>query len=245
MRLASLFRRRTPPAFDAPLAPERPFAAVGDLHGRRDLLDRLIPRLGPRPWVFVGDYIDRGEDSAGVLRTLAEMQASDPGGIVCLAGNHEEMFLRMLDEPARHGPSWLRFGGLQTLASFGLAAPADRGADAWEDTAQALREALGRDLRDWLTGLPTLWQNGNVAVVHAGADPALPMTDQPGSVLTWGHPEFDDRDRQDGVWVVHGHTIVDAPQARRGRIPIDTGAFATNRLTAVRIAAGHADFVTT
>ena len=83
-----------------------------------------------------------------------------------------------------------------------------------------------------------------MTVLHAAADPLCPLDQQSDSVLLWGHPEFFKIPREDGQWIVHGHTIVDAPTADKGRISVDTGAYATGRLTAASIADGSVDFVT-
>lgn len=235
-----LFRRFVAgPDFPA-TAPDSPFIAVGDIHGCAGLLTRFLETEPACPVICVGDYVDRGDHSADVLRLLHGRP-----DIVCLSGNHEEMMLNFLDNPARTGPRWLRYGGLQTLASFGITGVVESsGAEALTEAGAALRSAMGLDLLAWMRGLPTSWQSGNVAVVHAGADPARAMDAQDTKTLRWGHPDFDRRTRDDGVWVVHGHTIVDVPVASRGRIALDTGAYATGRLTAALIEPGKTTFQT-
>ncbi|MFD2739621.1 metallophosphoesterase family protein [Sulfitobacter aestuarii] len=215
--------------FAAP-SPDSAFIALGDIHGRLDLLERALQNAD-LPVICVGDYIDRGDQSAEVLRCL---QARPE--VTCLMGNHEEMMLNFLAQPVRHGPRWLRNGGLQTLASFGIARISDS-AEGKNLTAarDALAEALGPELLRWVGTLPTCHRNGNIAILHAGADPQLPIDAQSRDTLLWGHPEFRRMPRSDGIWVLHGHTIVDAPRAQDGVISIDTGAYATGRLTAARI----------
>lgn len=240
MRFPQLFRAPKH-TFSAPLAPEVPFYALGDLHGRDDLLQQLLQQLydiaDPQAClVCVGDYIDRGENSADVLRRIHDLQREAGADVmICLRGNHEQMLLDFLDAPEQSGPRWLRHGGLQTLASFRIPPPPGPGTDDWLDMRDRLRAALGAPLESWLRQLPLIWQTGNVAVVHAGADPALPMSAQPAQALLWGHPDFATEPRRDGVWVVHGHTIVDEVQARDGRIGVDTGAYATGRLSATLV----------
>lgn len=220
--------------------PESPFIALGDIHGRVDLLEQFLALEPAYPVICVGDYVDRGEHSAAVLRLLS--QRCD---ITCISGNHEEMMRRFLKNPTEGGPRWLRYGGLQTLASFGVAGvTGTSGPEVLEDARDRLRDAMGPDLIAWLGNLPTRWRSGNVAVVHAGADPARSIDDQDTQTLHWGHRDFARTMRTDGVWVVHGHTIVDAPSAKNGRIAIDTGAYATGNLTAVLVEADKTTFET-
>lgn len=235
-----------PVQFPAP-RPEAPFYAVGDIHGRVDLLETLLQRLDPaHPVVFVGDYVDRGENSADVLRRLFELSANANRTVHCLMGNHEDMLLSFLDNPEKRGKAWLRNGGLQTLASFGVAKIAEATTGkVLENMGDALRNAMGPELIDWLRQRPLYWQSGNVAVVHAGADPEKPIKDQAARNLIWGHPAFRKTPRQDGVWVVHGHTIQEEPTVGNGTISIDTGAYATGCLTAVFVTSGSVEFVTT
>lgn len=221
-----------------PIAPNTPFVAIGDIHGRCDLLEKALRTSPPQPTICVGDYVDRGDHSADVLRLLHERP-----DIICLMGNHEEMMLNFIDNPKRHGPRWLRYGGLQTLASFGVAGLSDTSSGPiLDETAEALKIAMGEPLIAWVRNLPTRWQSGNVAVVHAGADPSVAIEDQARSTLLWGHPEFHKTRRTDDTWVVHGHTIVDAPSSENGIISIDTGAYATGRLTVAHVSSDGVTF---
>lgn len=241
-RLRGLFRRATPD-FDAPLAPDEPIAVIGDVHGRHDLLSRMLERLAREApehrIVLVGDYIDRGEDSRAVIEELRERP-----DLVCLKGNHEAMCLAFLEDPAQHGARWLRNGGLQALASFGVGLGGE-GTEAERMTAarDAMVEALGDEGRRWLAERPLQWRSGNLGVVHAAADPAQPLQLQSERTLLWGHPQFERQPRQDGIWIAHGHTIHDEPCAIRGRIAVDTGAYASGRLSAALIAPGELRFL--
>ena len=225
-----------------PVRPDAPFFAIGDIHGRVDLLIALLRQLDPGlPVIFVGDYVDRGENSADVLRVLH----GRPGALG-LKGNHEDMMLAFLDHPKSRGPNWLRNGGLQTLASFGIAGLTDTSSgDELEVARDALAAAMGVGLINWLRARPLYYRSGNVAVVHAGADPSVGIHEQNEAYLLWGHPDFARKPRSDGLWIVHGHSIVDAPRAENGVIPIDTGAYATGRLTAALIAADGVSFYST
>ncbi len=229
-------------ADETDLAPKERCLVIGDVHGRLDLLQALLPRLDDgSPWVFVGDYIDRGDYSAQVLRQLMHLSVTSNGRVTCLMGNHEEMLLEFLKDPFTMGPMWLRNGGAQTLASFGITdVTADKG-----EMSDRLRQAMGQSLLDWLAERPLIWTSGNVSVVHAALDPKKPITRQDRKTCLWGHPKFRQQPRRDGQWVVHGHTIVNQPQAQDGVISVDTGAFATGQLSAADLSPGGLRFIST
>jgi serine/threonine protein phosphatase 1 len=232
--------------FTADIAPKAPFFAIGDIHGcmvqMTALLDQINAVDATAPIIFVGDYVDRGEESAAVMRALFAMR--DDPRITCLTGNHEDMMRKFLEDPAANGARWLRYGGLQTLASFGVGGvtPQSTG-DALVKAAEGLAAAMGEDMITWLDNLDTSWKSGNVAVVHAGADPNLSIAMQSAKTLQWGHKDFDHVNRADDTWVIHGHTIVDTANATSGRIAIDTGAYATGTLTAAYITQADVQFL--
>ncbi|WP_298491109.1 metallophosphoesterase [uncultured Maritimibacter sp.] len=221
--------------FSAPIRPDEPLAIIGDVHGCSTLFDRLLAKLDREApdarRIVVGDLVDRGENSRAVLERVFGLSQEDPA-FVALPGNHEEMMFDFLDH--REGPRspWLRYGGLQTCASFGIpglretSSPKDR-----EAGAKALRDALG-PIEPWLRAVPLMFRSGNIAVVHAGVSPNRPLDQQKRDALLWGHPQFQTHDRTDGQWVVHGHTIVPVVEPHRGRIGVDTGAYATGILSA-------------
>ncbi|WP_298849221.1 metallophosphoesterase [uncultured Ruegeria sp.] len=229
------------------IAPAEQLTAVGDIHGRLDLLQALLPRLNDqRPLVFVGDYIDRGPYSAQVLRQLHHLSKTSEGRVQCLLGNHEEMLLRFVDDPQRYINLWFHNGGLQTLASFGIPLPSETEiSEHGPELAKQLRRAMGKDLLTWLADLPLTWTSGNVALVHAALDPRQPLNEQSRQICLWGHPMFPRLSRCDTQWVVHGHTIVNRPRIRNRVVSIDTGAFASGRLTAVEIQSGSVRFLST
>lgn len=246
LSIRSLFRKAQRPRFEAPIAPGRPFLAIGDMHGNYPAMERMLRMIDERfqtePVVCVGDYIDRGEQSADVLAWMRHLNTTNPEEFHCLLGNHEHMLLRFIEDPEEQGDRWLTFGGLQTLGSYGVRRVQGMPMPELRD---ALADAMGREMIDWLRGLPRHWISGNVAVTHAGADPALPVDDQPWRNLIWGHPDFEKTPRADGMWLVHGHTIVEEPVARDGRISIDTGAYVTGRLTAAHVQPGALSFLST
>jgi serine/threonine protein phosphatase 1 len=238
-RFLGTARARAPGGFTAPLAPDRRLAVVGDIHGCALLLDRLLEAIdarNPGRVVFVGDFVDRGEQSAEVLERLHGIARAAGEDAVFLTGNHERMMLDFLDDPAAKGARWMRYGGLQTLASYGIGGLGESPSEAQALKARdALARAIGPDILGWLRALPTSFVSGNVAIVHAGANPEKPIPAQSEAALVWGHPAFRKIPRRDGVWVVHGHTIVDEVRPEAGRIGVDTGAYATGRLSAAVI----------
>jgi serine/threonine protein phosphatase 1 len=225
-------------------APGRLTYVVGDIHGRADLLDRLLelieqdrPASEPIHLVFAGDYIDRGGSSAEVLGKLAQLQESRPDEVVCIRGNHEDMMLRTLAGDEAMSSVWFGNGGLETLASFGIdLSSLPTGAAA---LAETLSGALPRSLVSFLEKLLPFWVSGNVAVVHAALDPLLPVGDgQSLHACLWGHPDFGKLPRQDGIWVVHGHKVVVPARIQNGVVSMDTGAWFTGVLTAAVIPPG-------
>jgi len=235
------------PTFASPVQPVRLLYVVGDVHGCDDLLAALLENIekdaADRPYdmVTVGDYIDRGEQSAAVLRRLHAL--SNLPHVGCLMGNHERMLLDFLGDPAENGRRWIRNGGLQTLASFGVGGITETSpAKAMTEARNKLRHALG-PLEEWLNALPLTVRSGNILIAHAGMDPRVPADEQADKTLLWGHPDFFKRPREDGMWVVHGHTVVTIPKAEQGRISVDTGAYATGTLTAAQITSDGVRFV--
>lgn len=249
--IGRLRRRARARAFSAPIDTDGHLVyAVGDVHGRHELLARLVERiladaaaLGVPPRiVFLGDYIDRGEGAREAIELLSGLAGQDGAECVFLMGNHEQMLLRFLREPSSGG-RWLRYGGLQTLMSYGVTEAASlRAPDGAAAAAAALAEALGPHLR-FLESLRLSHQAGNVFFAHAGADPALPTEEQAVDTLLWGCERFRTAERQDGIWVAHGHFVVARPTATGGRISVDTGACFSGRLTAARIAGGEVSFL--
>ena len=215
--------------------------AIGDIHGRIDLLraishlvlDDASRRKAPRNVaIYLGDYVDRGAESRAVLEALV---AEPLPGFEShhLKGNHEDCMLRFLSDIAV-GPTWLNFGGRETLRSYGVDPP-----DAYAPTAELLRaqRELNRRLpqahADFLRGLPTSHAEGDYFFAHAGVKPGVPLDRQSDDDLMWIRDEFLRSQDSFGRIVVHGHSISREPDVRRNRIGIDTGAYASNRLTAL------------
>ena len=241
----------TSPLPEAPLpCPSTPVCIIADIHGRLDLLEAMLARIAAHPntteprIIFVGDLIDRGPDSAGVLARVHARHKADPDRVICLMGNHERMMLDFLQDPPQAGPRWIRNGGSETLASFGLSPWARRqDAHALQGLAEDLRTALSTEVLEWLTTLPLIWQEDQLAVTHAGADPKRAMNDQSPARMLWGPRKREAALRADGIWVVQGHVIVPAPHAQNQRIWIDTGAWRSGQLSAAWIDASGLSFL--
>lgn len=196
-------------------------------------------RLTAPHLIFLGDYIDRGPDSAGVLARLMRLQADLPGHVHCLMGDHERLMLDFLDHPRRDGPAWLAQGGGATLRSYGLPMlPYTTPPSVLEDVAFELSLALALThdgVEEWLRALPLILRSGNLVMTHAGADPSRPIEGQRPKVVLQGHPAFDRLARRDRYWIAHGHRPTSQVQISEHRIALDTGAFRTGRLSALAI----------
>ena len=219
--------------------------AVGDIHGHLDALRPLIGELrddlarsrpAERPLlVFVGDYVDRGPDSRGVIDAILALEARGDCEVVALKGNHEDALLRFLSDSG-FGPNWLRNWGETTLRSYGVTPPAP-GHEAAE-TARVQGEllaAIPAAHRAFLARLAMSVSVGDYLFVHAGVRPGVALAAQDEQDLMWIRYEFLESDADFGKVVVHGHTPTDRPELKPNRIGIDTGVYFSGVLTAVRL----------
>ncbi len=213
--------------------------AVGDIHGRLDLLDEIEAAIGAdiattrpaRPVIcYLGDYVDRGPASAQVIDRLSTPFA-DGVARVFLMGNHEHRMLGFLDKPAEDGPAWLQYGGREALESYGLIVPDSPTSGDWPRLRDALAAALPDQHLAFLRALRLAFVWRDHLFVHAGLNPARPATEQDAHDLMWIREPFLSSDHDWGLRVVHGHVIVDEPVFRPNRIGIDTGAYYSDRLT--------------
>lgn len=216
--------------------------AVGDVHGcRTELLD-LEQRIAAdaaatsrrRYIVMLGDYVDFGPDSAGVLDHL---MAPPPDGFerICLKGNHESFFESFLEKPAGE-LEWLRLGGAETLASYGVEVEDPHSRRGRRLLAREVDQLVPRQHRDFLKRLSFTARIGDVLLVHAGLRPGVPLEAQKPDDMMLIREEFLADEGDPGFLVVHGHTVTARPDIARTRIGIDTGAYRTGRLTALKIA---------
>lgn len=238
-----MFRKTTSPPNRLPEgAPQHRAYVIGDIHGRLDLLDDLLERIhddlerSPAKKVviaFVGDLIDRGPSSAGVIERLREYRRA---GVktVFLLGNHEEVMLRILDGDGSQIGQWLKFGGAQCLASYGVD-PVALGSMSEAEALTAIREAVPAEHSRFLHGFADSFRFGDYLVVHAGIRPGVELDQQLQSDLRWIRQPFLNDRRNHGFVVIHGHTVTDAIDQRPNRIGIDTGAYSSGVLTALAI----------
>lgn len=251
MQLLRMFDRSAPPISRFPA--ERVGFAVGDIHGRADLLADMLDllearaeaetRSGGQPIVvFLGDYVDRGPDSRGVIDLLL---SGRPFGYErrFLKGNHEQSMLGFLDNPMAHR-AWLLQGGAETLLSYGVQPPPPVGAEEqdWIGVAQLLMARLPSGHHDFLQTLERYVELGDYAFVHAGIDAGRSLREQTDEDLFWIRAPFIASKRAFSHRVVHGHTPVDQPYADNRRVAVDTGAYASGTLTAARFEADQVSF---
>jgi serine/threonine protein phosphatase 1 len=197
--------------------------AIGDVHGCLDQLQCLVELCEQDAgaqrvkFVLLGDYIDRGPDSRGVVDFLIDLQTWSPDEIICLRGNHEDLLLSAIEDEGNE-PNWLRNGGTATLYSYRV---------------PSLIDIPSKHLA-WLRSLPTFHDDGKRFFVHAGVRPARPLDQQNGHDLLWIREPFLSSSKNFGRFIVHGHTPLTSgvPDLRPNRLNIDTGAVYGQALTA-------------
>ena len=224
--------------------------AIGDIHGRDDLLGQLLDRIetdhrsradARLTIVSLGDLIDRGPSSSEVIERLRTYRP-DGTRLVFLSGNHEEVLLRIIDGDTRLVPDWLRFGGAECLRSYGVdperlrAAPPQR-------MAAIVREAIPRAHIEFLRSFDDTFRAGDYLFVHAGVRPGIPLDEQSRTDLRWIREPFLGDRTDHGFIVVHGHTIREEVDELPNRIGIDTGAYRHGVLTAIGLEAGDRWFL--
>ena len=235
-----MFSRRSQPQPRVP--DDQIIYAVGDIHGRLDLLERLIDAMkadlaaADKPGVFIplGDYVDRGPNSAGVLQTLIDLKRESWIRTFPLRGNHEQMALDFLNDPERN-KGWITLGGAATLASYDV--PRDRAQrDDWAATRDAMARAIPQEHLDFLNALPYCAVAGDYFFVHAGVRPGRGLDEQTPEDMLWIREKFL-REKRLGLdkVIVHGHSTSMKPFVSDSRIGVDTGAYATGVLTCLRL----------
>ena len=238
--------------------------AIGDIHGRCDLLERLIVEIeqdaaklpeGTRATiVFLGDYIDRGLQSRDVIELLLSDRLS-AFETIFLMGNHEEALLKFLEDES-FGSQWVRYGGGETLYSYGFQPPNTRGSlgsheamatarSAWSKLWTAFRDRMPPEHLEFYQSLKSYHAAGDYLFVHAGLRPDVDMNEQSTRDMLWIRDEFLDDTRQFSHLIVHGHTPAETVYRDNRRIGLDTGAFLSGKLSAARFFGEDVTFLTT
>jgi serine/threonine protein phosphatase 1 len=216
--------------------------AIGDVHGRLDLLEKLLAvieeDLDRRPsrkaaLIFLGDLIDRGPDSRGVIERLMNFR-HDRLKPYFLAGNHEEVLLRILKGERGILSSWLQFGGAECLASYGFD-PAKLELRNERSSLAAIRNVIPTAHANFIASFADTLRFGDYLFVHAGIRPGVDLSLQTQSDLRWIRSPFLEDKSDHGMVVVHGHTISSEVEIEPNRIGIDTGAYRTGTLTALAV----------
>lgn len=223
--------------------------AVGDVHGRADLLAALFTRidndLKARPvaqpvQILLGDYIDRGPDSRLVLDLLIARQRRHR--MLLLKGNHEVYASKVLSDPSVL-PEWTQIGGINTLLSYGVKISGRPDPISARYAAMAFREAMPDSHRHFIESLTLSFTCGDFFFAHAGVRPGIPLDKQSQNDLLWIRDDFLLHEDDFGKVVVHGHTPAMEPDVRQNRINIDTGAYATGRLTCLVLEGDQMNFL--
>jgi serine/threonine protein phosphatase 1 len=241
-------RPKAPAMLAIPAAPARAPAgrrvyAVGDIHGRADLLLKLVKDIqadagkgeyrGKPILVFLGDYVDRGFASKDVIDILLSERLSS-FETYFLKGNHEAAMLQFLSDPSV-GPRWVEYGGAETLVSYGVRLPRSRTAlEEWEAASADLKRVMPAEHVAFLRQLQLSARLGDYLFVHAGVRPGVDLDRQSENDMLWIRDDFLNDERPLGAVVVHGHTPISKPHRDSRRIGIDTGAYLSGRLTAAR-----------
>lgn len=216
--------------------------AIGDIHGRIDLLEQLVDMIahdaatqeGRKILVGLGDYIDRGPASKDVIDYLSRLDIPGTENVF-LRGNHEELAARFIEGDTSNTPAWLRYGGMAFLASYG-ADPFRPGAlNNLPGLSAQFAEKFPASHRAFFASMRSSFTCGDYYFAHAGVHPDTPLEAQTSQDLLWIRDTFLSSDKDFGKVIVHGHTISPEPDVRPNRIGIDTGAFATGRLTCLKL----------
>lgn len=238
-RLRKLKLSRLPWLRRPRITPNQRLLVIGDIHGRADLLSEMMRRyralstthLGPpvdhNKVLVLGDFIDRGPNSVGVMQALYRLK--DKPGLVVLKGNHEAALVGCANGQMDPHTGWLTFGGLEFLKNLGVEAPS-----VWTDQrefAEQLKDSLGDRLLEWLDKLPSSYSDGDFFFCHAGVRPGIDLAAQIERDLQSIRGEFLKSRRHHGKIIVHGHSVEPNVCVRWNRIGIDTGAYRTGMLS--------------
>jgi serine/threonine protein phosphatase 1 len=226
--------------------------AIGDIHGRADLLEQLLERieheeerLSPSrvSIIFLGDLVDRGPDSKGVLDRIVALRAASPD-VRVLRGNHDDVFLRAIKGDVRSMRHLVRMGGRETVLSYGISEAEYTSVD-FASLVDHVQELVPQSHVELLESMEAMIVTGDYVFVHAGVRPDVPLDEQSEADLYWIRNEFLNCRKPFEKFVIHGHSITDEEEIRPNRIGVDTGAFASGKLTAIGLEGQDRFFLST
>lgn len=239
----------------ASVGADRRVYAIGDIHGRLDLLVELLDMIGRDDWrrkqredtslVFLGDYVDRGPNSRQVIDFIIKLRDQWPN-VTCLMGNHEQVFQMAINGDEQAVRFFIRdgVGGRETLASYGISKRAIKEMEPGE-LWDLIDKAVPQHHKEFLASLNSQAIIGDYAFVHAGIQPGVPLHEQEDTDLYWIRDAFLNFEEPHSHMIVHGHSIREEVEMRPNRIGIDTGAYATGHLTAIGLEGTECWFLTT
>lgn len=223
--------------------------AIGDIHGRLDRLEAIYEAIDGDPLrhdfdqvfeIYLGDYVDRGPHSMGVIDSL--LQRLRERTVIALKGNHESLFQdALIDQGA--ASAWRQFGGIETMTSYGVRVRLPITDTVFEQFHREWIAAVPRSHRTFMESLPFSVSDGGYFFCHAGIRPGIALNRQIEADLLWIRDEFLESKRWHGARIVHGHTPVETPEIKPNRINLDTGAYMTGRLTCLRLHGNAADII--
>jgi len=235
--LTKIFREPQKPHVSPHVPKNQRIYAIGDIHGRADLLTQLHEKIqidaerykGKKTIVYLGDYVDRGEQSRQVIEILLS-EPLDEFESIHLKGNHEQAMMDFIEFPDA-AAAWLSFGGREALNSYGIPLAHIPSMNEVGEIAQKLDDKLPDSHREFMLNSPHSWQCGSYYFVHAGIRPGVNLDEQTIEDQLWIREDFLGSTLSHGTIVVHGHSITMVPEFLPNRIGIDTGAFTTGVLT--------------
>lgn len=240
------------PSNSSPMVSEQhQIYAIGDIHGRSDLLIRLFDMIDTERCkqpdvqhveIYMGDYIDRGPSSAKVIDCLIQRQTDY--NAVCLSGNHELYLTNFLNDAAFY-PRWKKLGGAETLVSYGVMPPKEVSLTAFQRAQNELKKAFSKEHQAFWEKMLFMASFGDYVFVHAGIRPNIPLSKQNQHDLVTIRHEFLDFKGRHEKMIIHGHTPVQHPDVHKNRINIDTGAFMTGKLTCLVLQGTSQRFIQT